>query len=43
MIYFYHDALRPLYLMMVYPKARRENLTADEKCAARKLVGILKG
>jgi len=41
-IYFYHDADRPLYLLMVYAKARRENLTADEKRAVRKLAAILK-
>jgi hypothetical protein len=41
-IYFYHDADRPLYLLMVYAKARRENLTADEKKAVRKLAAILK-
>ena len=29
-IYFYHDARRPLYLLMAYAKARREDLTADE-------------
>ncbi len=42
-IYFYHDPDRPLYLLMVYAKAQRENLTADEKRAVRKLAGILKG
>ena len=42
-IYFYHDADRPLYLLMVYAKARRENLTPDEKKAVRKLAAILKG
>jgi len=41
-IYFYHDAGRPLYLLMVYAKARQENLTADEKRAVRKLAAILK-
>jgi hypothetical protein len=41
-IYFYHDANRPLYLLMVYTKARRENLTADEKRAVRKLAALLK-
>ncbi len=41
-IYFYHDADRPLYLLMVYSKARRENLTAEEKRDLRKLVAILK-
>ena len=42
-IYFYHHADRPLYLLMVYAKARRENLTPDEKRVARKLAAILKG
>lgn len=42
-IYFYHDADHPLYLLMVYAKARQENLTPDEKRAVRKLVGLLKG
>jgi hypothetical protein len=41
-IYFYHDPARPLYLLMVYAKARRENLTADEKRVVRKLTAILK-
>ena|SRR5947209_8304318 len=42
-IYFYYNGDRPLYLLMVYAKARRENLTADEKKAVRKLAAILKG
>lgn len=42
-IYFYRDADFPLYLLMVYAKARQEDLSADEKRAVRKLVGILKG
>ena len=42
-IYFYHAAERPLYLLMVYAKARRENLSADEKRTVRKLAAILKG
>lgn len=42
-IYFYHDPVRPLYLLMVYAKAQRENLTADEKRAVRKLAAVLKG
>ncbi|HEY0849466.1 MAG TPA: type II toxin-antitoxin system RelE/ParE family toxin [Bradyrhizobium sp.] len=41
-IYFYHSGNRPLYLLMVYAKARQENLTADEKKIVRKLAGILK-
>ena len=41
-IYFYHNGDRPLYLLMVYAKARRENLTPEEKKAVRKLAAILK-
>ena len=41
-IYFYHGADRPLYLLMVYAKARQENLTAEEKKIVRKLATILK-
>ena len=41
-IYFYHDADRPLYLLMVYAKARQEDLSPDEKRTVRRLVGILK-
>jgi hypothetical protein len=42
-IYFYHDAERPLYLLLVYAKARREDLTPDEKKSVRKLAAVLKG
>jgi hypothetical protein len=42
-IYYYHDPNRPLYLLMVYAKAQRENLSADEKRAVRKLATLLKG
>lgn len=42
-IYFYHSVDRPLYLLMVYAKARQENLTAEEKKIVRKLAVILKG
>src|SRR5207249_2809730 len=41
-IYFYHSGDRPLYLLLVYAKARRENLTAEEKKIVRKLAAILK-
>ena len=41
-VYFYHDGSRPLYLLMVYAKARRANLTAEEKKIVRKLAVILK-
>jgi mRNA-degrading endonuclease RelE of RelBE toxin-antitoxin system len=42
-IYFYHNADRPVYLLMVYAKARREDLTPDEKKTVRKLAAVLKG
>jgi hypothetical protein len=42
-IYFYHDRERPLYLLMVYAKARQEDLDPDEKRAVRELVAIIKG
>lgn len=42
-IYFYHDAGRPLYLLMVYAKARKEDLSADDKRTVRDLAAVLKG
>ncbi len=42
-IYFFHNPERPLYLLMVYAKARKENLSADEKHAVRQLAAVLKG
>ena len=42
-IYFFHDADRPLFLLMVYAKAQKENLSAAETRAARELVAILRG
>jgi hypothetical protein len=42
-IYFYHDAGRPLYLLMVYAKAQREDMTPDEKRMVRALAKVLKG
>jgi hypothetical protein len=41
-IYFYHHADRPLYLLMVYAKAKQENLTSNEKRVVRKLADVLK-
>jgi hypothetical protein len=41
-IYFYYSGDRPLYLLMVYAKARQENLTAEEKKMVRRLAAILK-
>jgi hypothetical protein len=42
-VYFYHDARRPLYLLMVYAKARQEDLTAEQKQTVRRLSAVLKG
>jgi len=42
-IYFYANPSRPLYLLMVYAKARKEDLSADEKRALRNLAAALKG
>jgi hypothetical protein len=41
-IYFYHDSNRPLYLLLVYAKAHREDMTLDEKRTMRKFAAILK-
>jgi len=41
-IYFYYDDTRPLYLLLVYAKARKEDLSAVEKRAVRKLAAMLK-
>ena len=42
-IYYYHDAERPLYLLMAYAKARQEDLTPEEKRTVRQLAALLKG
>jgi hypothetical protein len=42
-VYFFHDRDRPLYLLMVYAKARQEDLEPDEKRAVRELAAVLKG
>jgi hypothetical protein len=41
-IYFYHNERRPIYLLLAYAKARRENLTSNEKGLVRKLAALLK-
>ena len=43
MIYFHHDANRSLYLLLVYAKATREDLSTDEKRTVRKRAAVLKG
>ncbi len=42
-IYFCHDAGRPLYLLLAYAKGRQENMTPDEKKRVRNLAADLKG
>lgn len=42
MIYFYHRRDTPLYLLMIYAKARQENLSPDDKRAVQRLVARLK-
>jgi hypothetical protein len=42
-VYFYADPARPLYLLMVYAKARKEDLSAEEKRTVRSLALVLKG
>lgn len=41
-VYFYHDDAMPLYLLLIYAKAQRENWTQGEKRQAQDLVTILK-
>ena len=42
-IYFFHDTDRPLYLLMIYAKARKEDLSAEKKRTVRQLAAMLKG
>ena len=41
-VYFYYDPNSPLYLLMVYAKAEREDMTVDEKRAVWKFTVMLK-
>ncbi len=41
-VYFYNDNTMPLYLLLIYAKAQRENWTRDEKRQALELVTALK-
>lgn len=41
-IYFFHDVGMPLYLLMIYAKAQREDLSPDEKRRVQALVATLK-
>jgi hypothetical protein len=41
-IYFYHDDTMPLYLLLIYAKAERENWTHDERRRAQALTEMIK-
>ena len=41
-IYFYHHAERPIYILLAYAKAQREDMTSDEKRAVADLAEALK-
>jgi hypothetical protein len=41
-IYFFYRMDRPIYLLMVYAKAQREDLSPDEKRVVRALIATLK-
>jgi hypothetical protein len=42
-IYFYHDPAMPLYLLMIYAKVRRDDLSSEARRTVRGLVERLKG
>lgn len=42
-IYFFYDRARPLYLLMVYAKARKENLTAEQAKILRNIAAAIVG
>ena len=41
-IYFYYSPNRPLYLLFVYAKSQREDLTAEEKREVREIAAFMK-
>lgn len=41
-IYFYHRPEMPLYLLLIYAKAQRTDMTPEEKKVVRRLAGELK-
>ena len=41
-IYFYHDAGMPIYLLTIYAKAVRDNLSPEASRAVQSLVARLK-
>ena len=42
MIYYYHNKSIPLYVLDIYAKNQKANLSAAEKKAARKTVGAIR-
>jgi hypothetical protein len=42
-VYFFHHPERPLYLLMVYAKARQDDMSPDEKRQVRAFAALLKG
>ncbi|WP_293474532.1 type II toxin-antitoxin system RelE/ParE family toxin [Phenylobacterium sp.] len=42
-VYFYFDAERPLFLLMVYAKAQQEDLSPEGKKAVRAFAAVVKG
>jgi hypothetical protein len=41
-VYFYHDPTMPLYLLMIYAKARRDDLSPDARRTVQGLAAQLK-
>ena len=41
-IYYFHDESLPLFLLTVYPKSRKDDLSPAELKAIKKLVSILR-
>src|SRR5579864_5159998 len=41
-VYFYYDPAMPLYLLMIYAKAQRDDLSPDARRTVQALVGRLK-
>src|SRR5215472_2472085 len=41
-IYFYHNSAMPLYLLMIYAKAQRDDLSPDARRTVQALVARLK-
>jgi hypothetical protein len=41
-IYFYHDRQMPLFLLLAYAKAQREDMTPDQKKLVRTLAAALR-